>query len=616
MGRNQFSKTAEQSHSTNYLAPLTLVLFALLTCILFIGGCTRQNPPSLSARPAASSVPESGTSANSPVASPKKPKVSRKTVQFFVFGRQLGSIAPCGCTAEPLGGLQFAFGYIEQFQNHGDHLILEPGSFLFSDPEGPHRNKDEAEWAQAEQRATHLHAVFSKQSSHLVSGLGPNDFSSPHGKVALSRWPLPRVLANLAPGHKLNVAPYRIVQLDSAIRVGVTAVVDPELSEKQPSFPTTTEMASTLKVQLEKMKTQGIDLAVAMIHASADRTQQLAEKVSGYDFMIMGGKIEDVETGRVGAVPIRKKDTWIITPGDQAQTISHLSLSIDQQVITRPPGNNADGDKIPPSSSWKIVASRQQRVDAIARTEKRLEKFSHQTDSDPAYLLVLENELRTLQKQLNKPVEGQEPVIAVFEQAKITCHLPQQPFSAQQLTQYDAWVSESNRKRFSGVFAKSPKKGQPHYSGIEECDMCHEEAVEFWKTTVHGRAFATLERTNKQYDLSCVGCHVTGFRQPGGSEVVENKGLRDVQCEQCHGPGNIHADDSKKSSIQLHSPIKVCLECHTPEHSDTFDYIPYMRDVLGPGHGADARAKLGDGPTGHELRAAALKKAGGGCKKM
>jgi hypothetical protein len=36
----------------------------------------------------------------------------------------------------------------------------------------------------------------------------------------------------------------------------------------------------------------------------------------------------------------------------------------------------------------------------------------------------------------------------------------------------------------------------------------------------------------------------------------------------------------------------------------------YMRDILGPGHGEAARKKLGDGPTGAQLRKAALDKAG------
>ena len=127
-------------------------------------------------------------------------------------------------------------------------------------------------------------------------------------------------------------------------------------------------------------------------------------------------------------------------------------------------------------------------------------------------------------------------------------------------------------------------------------------------------------KVNKQFDLSCVGCHVTGFRQPGGSEVVEVAGLEDVQCEVCHGPGSIHAESPEKAGkafgIRREAAVDVCLGCHTAEHSDTFNYEAYLRDVLGAGHGEGRRSLLGDGPTGRELRAEGLEKAGGACPKQ
>jgi hypothetical protein len=105
--------------------------------------------------------------------------------------------------------------------------------------------------------------------------------------------------------------------------------------------------------------------------------------------------------------------------------------------------------------------------------------------------------------------------------------------------------------------------------------------------------------------------------------MAKTEGLVDVGCETCHGPGSIHADkggEEKPFAIVRNPPQDQCAtQCHTKEHSDTFVYEAYMRDILGKGHGEEARKKLGDGPTGHDLRKAALDKAGrqlgAGCVK-
>jgi len=131
---------------------------------------------------------------------------------------------------------------------------------------------------------------------------------------------------------------------------------------------------------------------------------------------------------------------------------------------------------------------------------------------------------------------------------------------------------------------------------------------------VHATAWKTLEDRGQQFDLDCIGCHVTGWDRPGGSNLAHNDKLRDVQCETCHGPGSIHVAKGgleKPSAVKLAPPQDLCAsQCHTKEHSDTFQLEAYLRDVIGPGHGEEARKKLGDGPTGAQLRKAGLDKAG------
>ena len=139
---------------------------------------------------------------------------------------------------------------------------------------------------------------------------------------------------------------------------------------------------------------------------------------------------------------------------------------------------------------------------------------------------------------------------------------------------------------------------------MDECALCHEEAVTMWKGTVHARAWKQLVDVDKQWSYDCIKCHVTGYGLAGGTAMGHVDGLTDVQCEVCHGPGSLHADRPKK--FKLGHPKEIdCKVCHTRDHSDTFDFVPYLRDVLGPGHGAKRRAALGDGPTGAALRHAA-----------
>jgi hypothetical protein len=530
-------------------------------------------------------------------------RVERFEVDLYAFGRQLGTIAPCGCTTDPLGGLQYAFGYIQQTSESGLRLVLEPGSFLYPDPVGPEAPIDEAAWSQAEQRASLLHGRFSTLDG-LVSGLGPTDLASSAGAEALGRYTLPRTLAT-ASERPAGVEAVRTVELGHGLVASVTTVVEPALATAAtawaPGFPIPSDPLTALQ-QVRDQLTKA-DLSVVMVHGSRELAESIARELD-VDVVVMGGIQPNPERSRMGSPAVQLGGTWLLEPGDRAQTIAHLTLSIDRSL---PEGELPD--------EWTLMPSRAQREAELARLDEQLEKFAADPSADAAFVDRLKAERDTLEAGLESNELPDAPVIVIPEQVKVTCRQPSDATTQQALTDYDAWVAKQNLARFTGVHAPAAAPGKPTYVGGEACVDCHAEAVQFWEGTVHHRAHDTLVEANKQYDLSCVSCHVTGFRKPGGSEVVENELLRDVQCEQCHGPGSAHVDDPVAETIVRAAPVSVCLECHTPDHSDTFDYEAYMRDILGEGHGAAERAKLGPGPTGRELRAAGLAKAGGACKK-
>jgi hypothetical protein len=123
--------------------------------------------------------------------------------------------------------------------------------------------------------------------------------------------------------------------------------------------------------------------------------------------------------------------------------------------------------------------------------------------------------------------------------------------------------------------------------GVEKCASCHAEEHKFWKGTPHADAYATLSKDHKEFNLDCVNCHVTGYEKPGGSTVTHVDGLKDVQCEACHGPGSRHEDDPENPELIVKSPPKtLCQTCHHPPHvGEDWSAERAFSLIVGPGHG-------------------------------
>jgi hypothetical protein len=174
--------------------------------------------------------------------------------------------------------------------------------------------------------------------------------------------------------------------------------------------------------------------------------------------------------------------------------------------------------------------------------------------------------------------------------------MPELPVVRSVVTGYDrdvgalnlAWAKEHGRE------CPAPEVGAPHFVGDEACRDCHSEAFPIWEKSKHHDALATLEKKGKALHLDCVGCHVTGWQQPSGvCRIDKLAGHGQVGCESCHGPGSSHVEDPDSAgNIRNRKDAKICVGCHDPENSPSFDYGKYLAQIIGPGHGdAATRAK-------------------------
>jgi predicted CXXCH cytochrome family protein len=156
------------------------------------------------------------------------------------------------------------------------------------------------------------------------------------------------------------------------------------------------------------------------------------------------------------------------------------------------------------------------------------------------------------------------------------------------LTALDRRINEHNRTALADRTPPPVAEGEPHYVGSDACASCHAPAHAWWRSHPHGHAYETLASRDKQFHLDCVGCHVTGYERPGGSTVTQlgdGGVLRDVGCENCHGPGSAHLTTPTAATITRDAPESLCVRCHNEEHSDRFVYDAYRATLLVPGHG-------------------------------
>ncbi len=114
------------------------------------------------------------------------------------------------------------------------------------------------------------------------------------------------------------------------------------------------------------------------------------------------------------------------------------------------------------------------------------------------------------------------------------------------------------------------------YMGYKSCIRCHEEIVQGWKTTPHAHAFETLKEQGqeKQSIPGCFKCHVVGFEQDGGYvDMTLTPELKDVQCENCHGPARKHVESEGDPDLIVGQPTETsCRVCHTMGQDKNFDF--------------------------------------------
>ncbi|HEX6240649.1 MAG TPA: multiheme c-type cytochrome [Polyangiales bacterium] len=504
-------------------------------------------------------------------AGPKKPKPD---LRLLVLTDPKGYLEPCGCQLRPLGGVDKLATLVKGARaDQVPTLLVAAGDLTFGTEVSP---EDMASAANQETwRAETLVDVWSGIGLAAVSP-GKLDLAQPPARLKplLEKSKFPWLVDNLADGaNPFGSQRARVLDV-GGVKVGVLGLVAPDPALRLPDGAALQEaLADVAKSQAEALRAQGARVVVALLSGDRRAARSLAGK--GVDVVVMGGLDQELPLP-----PAVHDGTIAVHAGRQGQRLVQLDLELDGQGEPHDEGGWAR------SEAQRDLRTKAQELGA------KLKAWEHDKSVAKQDLEVQRARLAELERELsNAPAPSYEGRWFTAEVQELVPEVTGDGAIAAQLDAYDRRVNDHNRVALADRKPLPAPEGSAHYAGSDSCRTCHESAYTWWRKTKHGNAYATLEKVHKEFNLSCVGCHVTGYNEPGGSTVTHVQNLKDVGCETCHGPGSLHnAEPDKPNLVARDTPEKVCVSCHTHEHSDRFVYDAFKTLIVVPGHGLPTKS--------------------------
>jgi len=468
------------------------------------------------------------------------------TLRLAVVTDLKGYLEPCGCTSRPLGGIDRLAAQIRALRDGSVPLVVLMAGDLFFDTDILKPTRVD----QANRSAATLRGIL----DHLKvdAGLpGRRDRAQP-GEV------LARLQAESEFPWLAMKSDAEVVRIEAGgLRIAIVGA--------RPGAERNVVMAAVGSAQGET------DLTIALAYGSRRDANRIGA-IDGVDFVVHGGLDEDAPVP-----PHRAGDAWVLHAGRQGQGLAIVD------VYRKSDGAFTD------LSEWSREERIQQLDSQIAGLSEKISEWEKSKDVDPGDLRAQSDRLATLKAQretLRAPPTSPQGNAFSAEWVELPKEAPADEEVTKLMKEHDKAVNQANREAFADLTPPSLGKGDIAYVGTPICGTCHNPAYAWWRVHPHGVAYLTLQMRNKEFNLDCVGCHVTGYDQPGGSTVTHNlKGaLINVGCESCHGRGAAHAKNPEIDMV-LDPPESTCLSCHNEEHSDQFDYEAYKKMLIVPGHG-------------------------------
>jgi hypothetical protein len=525
---------------------------------------------------AASCGQDAGTTTPAPVRIQAASDLPRPDLRLLVLTDLDGYLEPCGCTSRPLGGIDRMAARLASVRSDGVPTVLVAAGNLFfhGAPHGvdAERAADQEIW-----RAETVSEVLGRLDL-AAAAPGPLDFSFGTERFVqlaqAARFPLLAAGVTMATpeGARAPLVPSTLREV-GGLKVGIVGLT--ELAPADGTLPEGVTAQGQLReagqAAVQALRAQGAQIVVALVQGDRRAARRLGA-IDGIDFVVQGGLDQ-----ATASPPASGDGPVVLNAARQGHGVTVVDL------WRRGDGSWSD------VSTWTRESQLAHLNESIDQLRRRIAEWEADPGANPNDVATQRSRLGRLEAEAaalaRAPATQGNVLSARFDE--LGPEAPRDPAIRRLVEAYDARVNEHNQRIFADWRPEPAAEGQPHYVGSQACASCHGAAVRWWRGTPHGRAYATLADRNKNFNLSCVGCHVTGYLRPGGSTVTHVESLQDVGCESCHGPASMHVQNPTGAAVNvtLAPEESLCRTCHNPEHSDRFHFDTYRRLLIAPGHG-------------------------------
>jgi len=493
------------------------------------------------------------------------------SLRLYVMSTVAGAMEPCGCRMDMLGGIDHAAALLAaDAPSAANRLLLAVGPLFFQEPQLDAERREQDLWK--------AQTIAASLAELRLAAWAPGQNDLAAGPAALGELVQQSGARVLGAGTDIGSARAATTAVFEVgdYKVGV-AGVGPGVGDTEAATRALTEASAALAAE-------GAEIRVALLAAPRGEALRLAEKVPGFDVVALGKPVESGDANDAPFPPVLVGSTLVVQAPNHLQALSYVDLFIRADDFSFEDGVGIDARERRESAAGRVH-------DLEARLARaRASQVAAQISSVESELARAKAELATLERSSAAPPKTDGSIFR-YDDVLVRESAGAAPDVAKRMTEYYRKVNDHNRVALADRLPEAVGMNEPRYVGFMACTTCHSPAVRFWKGTQHAQAYGSLSRDFKEFNLDCVGCHVTGYERRGGSTVTHVGGLENVQCESCHGPGSRHAESGGDTAfITLRPDQSVCRGCHHAPHvADDWDLLASWSHIIGEGHGADSK---------------------------